>query len=335
MHTDTFDLIDEWGPEKVVCVSDRRTGMRGVLVIDNTRPGHGQGRDPDEPDADRARGRAAGPDHDLEVGGGRPVPRRREGRDPRRPEGPEQGRDPARLRPRPGQRGARASTCSASTWASPRRTRRSSSTSSATAVPPSACLGRWAACPTTSSASPATGWPRPPTPPPRAIDLPARRRPRGDPGLRRRRAGRRRAARRAGRRRHRVSTATGAGHRPRRPRRRPAGRAPRASTVTTACTRTAARARRVPRADDRRRDPDPCRARGRRSTRTWPAARPPAWSSRAPTCPTTPAAPGGAARARCRRRARLHRQRRRDRRRRTLDGRALLAVPVAPETSSR
>nr|WP_246331238.1 Glu/Leu/Phe/Val dehydrogenase dimerization domain-containing protein [Saccharopolyspora hordei] len=35
--------IDEWGPEKVVCVSDARTGMRGVLVIDNTARGTGKG----------------------------------------------------------------------------------------------------------------------------------------------------------------------------------------------------------------------------------------------------------------------------------------------------
>jgi hypothetical protein len=34
--TDTFELMDDWGPEKIVCVSDRRTGMRGVLVIDNS-----------------------------------------------------------------------------------------------------------------------------------------------------------------------------------------------------------------------------------------------------------------------------------------------------------
>ncbi|WP_219996171.1 Glu/Leu/Phe/Val family dehydrogenase [Nocardioides humi] len=31
------------GPEKVVCVSDRRTGMRGVLVLDNTARGMGKG----------------------------------------------------------------------------------------------------------------------------------------------------------------------------------------------------------------------------------------------------------------------------------------------------
>ncbi|MCP3802973.1 Glu/Leu/Phe/Val dehydrogenase [Allokutzneria sp. A3M-2-11 16] len=38
-----FELIDEWGPEKVVVVSDSRTGMRGVLVIDNTARGVGKG----------------------------------------------------------------------------------------------------------------------------------------------------------------------------------------------------------------------------------------------------------------------------------------------------
>ena len=43
MSTDVFSLFDEWGPEKIVCVSDRRTGMRGVLVIDNTARGMGKG----------------------------------------------------------------------------------------------------------------------------------------------------------------------------------------------------------------------------------------------------------------------------------------------------
>lgn len=41
--TDLLHEIDEWGPEKVVCVSDARTGMRGVLVIDNTARGTGKG----------------------------------------------------------------------------------------------------------------------------------------------------------------------------------------------------------------------------------------------------------------------------------------------------
>jgi glutamate dehydrogenase (NAD(P)+) len=40
---DDFGLIDEWGPEKIVVVSDERTGMRGVLVIDNTARGIGKG----------------------------------------------------------------------------------------------------------------------------------------------------------------------------------------------------------------------------------------------------------------------------------------------------
>lgn len=43
MPTDTFELMDEWGPEKIVCVSDRKTGMRGVLVIDNSARGMGKG----------------------------------------------------------------------------------------------------------------------------------------------------------------------------------------------------------------------------------------------------------------------------------------------------
>jgi glutamate dehydrogenase (NAD(P)+) len=40
---DAFSLMDEWGPEKILCVSDRKTGMRGVLVIDNTALGMGKG----------------------------------------------------------------------------------------------------------------------------------------------------------------------------------------------------------------------------------------------------------------------------------------------------
>ncbi|MEU7477131.1 Glu/Leu/Phe/Val dehydrogenase dimerization domain-containing protein [Lentzea sp. NPDC042327] len=40
---DVLQLMDEWGPEKVVAVSDRRTGMKGVLVIDNTARGMGKG----------------------------------------------------------------------------------------------------------------------------------------------------------------------------------------------------------------------------------------------------------------------------------------------------
>ena len=41
--TDALDLVDDWGPEKIVVVSHRRTGMKGVLVIDNTARGVGKG----------------------------------------------------------------------------------------------------------------------------------------------------------------------------------------------------------------------------------------------------------------------------------------------------
>ncbi|MCT9934451.1 hypothetical protein N5079_30025 [Planotetraspora sp. A-T 1434] len=41
--TDVLALMDEWGPEKVVCVSDRKSGMKGVLVLDNTARGMGKG----------------------------------------------------------------------------------------------------------------------------------------------------------------------------------------------------------------------------------------------------------------------------------------------------
>ena len=40
---DDLTVMDEWGPERIVCVSDPRTGMRGVLVIDNTARGVGKG----------------------------------------------------------------------------------------------------------------------------------------------------------------------------------------------------------------------------------------------------------------------------------------------------
>jgi glutamate dehydrogenase (NAD(P)+) len=41
--TDPLSLVDDWGPEKIVVVSHRRTGMKGVLVIDNTARGVGKG----------------------------------------------------------------------------------------------------------------------------------------------------------------------------------------------------------------------------------------------------------------------------------------------------
>ena len=40
---DLLQSMDQWGPEKIVCVSDARTGMRGVLVVDNTARGTGKG----------------------------------------------------------------------------------------------------------------------------------------------------------------------------------------------------------------------------------------------------------------------------------------------------
>ena len=43
MAHDVLELMDDWGPERVVCVSDRKSGMRGVLVIDNTARGMGKG----------------------------------------------------------------------------------------------------------------------------------------------------------------------------------------------------------------------------------------------------------------------------------------------------
>jgi glutamate dehydrogenase (NAD(P)+) len=43
VSTDPLQLIDQWGPEKVVLLSDRKSGMRGVLVIDNTARGMGKG----------------------------------------------------------------------------------------------------------------------------------------------------------------------------------------------------------------------------------------------------------------------------------------------------
>jgi len=36
-------FTDEWGPEKILQVYDPKTGMKGVLVIDNTTLGPGKG----------------------------------------------------------------------------------------------------------------------------------------------------------------------------------------------------------------------------------------------------------------------------------------------------
>ncbi|MEU1883687.1 Glu/Leu/Phe/Val dehydrogenase dimerization domain-containing protein [Streptosporangium sp. NPDC020072] len=41
--TDALEIVDDWGPEKIVVVSHRRTGMKGVLVVDNTARGMGKG----------------------------------------------------------------------------------------------------------------------------------------------------------------------------------------------------------------------------------------------------------------------------------------------------
>ena len=43
MKSKITDFTDEWGPEKILEVYDPRTGMNGVLVIDNTRLGPGKG----------------------------------------------------------------------------------------------------------------------------------------------------------------------------------------------------------------------------------------------------------------------------------------------------
>ena len=37
------EFADEWGPEKILQVYDTKTGMQGVLVIDNTILGPGKG----------------------------------------------------------------------------------------------------------------------------------------------------------------------------------------------------------------------------------------------------------------------------------------------------
>ncbi|MEM3032502.1 MAG: Glu/Leu/Phe/Val dehydrogenase [Nitrososphaerota archaeon] len=42
-EADVWSLVDEWGPEKVIHTWDPDTGMRGVLVIDNTAIGPGKG----------------------------------------------------------------------------------------------------------------------------------------------------------------------------------------------------------------------------------------------------------------------------------------------------
>lgn len=41
--SEVFEWMDEWGPEKIVIVHDTRSGMKGMLVIDNTARGMGKG----------------------------------------------------------------------------------------------------------------------------------------------------------------------------------------------------------------------------------------------------------------------------------------------------
>lgn len=41
--SDVFEWMDEFGPEKILVVHDTKTGMRGMLVIDNTSRGPGKG----------------------------------------------------------------------------------------------------------------------------------------------------------------------------------------------------------------------------------------------------------------------------------------------------
>ena len=65
---DPLDLVDVWGPEKVVCVRDSRSGMQGVLVIDNTAAWHGQGWDADVAEHLYAGRRPPCAHDDLEVG---------------------------------------------------------------------------------------------------------------------------------------------------------------------------------------------------------------------------------------------------------------------------
>ncbi len=41
--SDVFEWMDEFGPEKIIVVHDTKTGMQGMLVIDNTARGPGKG----------------------------------------------------------------------------------------------------------------------------------------------------------------------------------------------------------------------------------------------------------------------------------------------------
>ena len=41
--SDVFEWMDEFGPEKILIVHDTKTGMKGMVVIDNTARGIGKG----------------------------------------------------------------------------------------------------------------------------------------------------------------------------------------------------------------------------------------------------------------------------------------------------
>ena len=43
MNVKIESFADEWGPEKILQVYDPKTGMKGILVIDNTVLGPGKG----------------------------------------------------------------------------------------------------------------------------------------------------------------------------------------------------------------------------------------------------------------------------------------------------
>ena len=98
MTDSVFGLMDEWGPEKIVVVSDRKTGMRGVLVLDNTARGTGKGGTRMSPGLTVAGSVTARPDHDLEMGRRRSFPWRRQGGHPGRSQRPQQGSDTPGLR---------------------------------------------------------------------------------------------------------------------------------------------------------------------------------------------------------------------------------------------
>ncbi|MBI5967467.1 MAG: Glu/Leu/Phe/Val dehydrogenase [Deltaproteobacteria bacterium] len=41
--SEVFEWMDQWGPEKIIVVHDTKTGMKGMVVIDNTARGPGKG----------------------------------------------------------------------------------------------------------------------------------------------------------------------------------------------------------------------------------------------------------------------------------------------------